>query len=162
MTPGDSRTIALQEVAAEARELWQELPRGAVVWLTGELGSGKTTFVQALAEAAGADRASSPTFSLVNEYECPRGVIYHADCYRLKSVDEALDLDFPGILRSALVVLIEWPERAADRLPDRYLLIEIVVVGPEQRRFRFAMSADDEESSARFAHLHILLSSAAK
>ncbi len=117
MKPGDSRAIALEEVAAEARELWHELPRGAVVWLTGELGSGKTTFVQALAEVAGADRASSPTFSLVNEYECPSGVIYHADCYRLKSVDEALDLDFPGILRSAFLVLIEWPERAGHLAP---------------------------------------------
>jgi tRNA threonylcarbamoyladenosine biosynthesis protein TsaE len=117
MKPGERRTLALEEVAAEARELWLDLPPGSVLWLTGELGSGKTTFVQALAEAAGADRASSPTFSLVNEYECPSGVIYHADCYRLKSVDEALDLDFPGILRSALLLLIEWPERAGFLAP---------------------------------------------
>jgi tRNA threonylcarbamoyladenosine biosynthesis protein TsaE len=117
MKTGEKRSVSLEDVSAEAHELWSELQVGAVVWLTGELGSGKTTFVQTLAEVAGANRASSPTFSLVNEYDCPSGVIYHADCYRLKSVEEALDLDFPEILKSARILLIEWPERAGDYAP---------------------------------------------
>jgi tRNA threonylcarbamoyladenosine biosynthesis protein TsaE len=117
MRVGEKRIVPVEELGFEARALLRELPSGSVVWLSGELGSGKTTFVQALAEASGADRASSPTFSLVNEYMCPSGVIFHADCYRLISADEALDLDFPGILETAWLLLIEWPERAGHHAP---------------------------------------------
>jgi tRNA threonylcarbamoyladenosine biosynthesis protein TsaE len=81
------------------------------------LGTGKTTFVKALAEAAGAEPARSPTFSLVHEYLGSSGRIFHADCYRLKTPDEAMDLDFPEILRSARLLLIEWPERAGSLAP---------------------------------------------
>ena len=117
MRIGERRTVSLTGMASEARDVWSEAFAGSVVWLNGELGSGKTTFVQALAEVAGAERASSPTFSLVNEYECPSGMIFHADCYRLKSVEEARDLDFAGILRAAMLLLIEWPERAGHFAP---------------------------------------------
>jgi hypothetical protein len=67
------------------------------VWLTGELGSGKTTFVQALSQAAAAGEAHSPTFALVHEYPSPSGLLVHVDCYRLRHADEALDLDFAGV-----------------------------------------------------------------
>jgi len=104
-------------MSAESSALWCELPAGSVVWLTGDLGSGKTTFVQALAEAAAAEPARSPTFSLVHEYDCPDGVILHADCYRLRTPDEALDLDFPDMLRRARLLLVEWPNRAGYLAP---------------------------------------------
>ena len=93
------------------------LPFGSVIWLTGDLGTGKTAFVQALAEAAGADAARSPTFSLVHEYETPDGLIFHVDCYRLQTPDEALDLDFPEMLKLARLILIEWPSRAGHLAP---------------------------------------------
>jgi tRNA threonylcarbamoyladenosine biosynthesis protein TsaE len=104
----------LREIASA---LWNELQGGSVVWLTGDLGSGKTTFVQAITVAAGASPASSPTFSLVHEHASPSGTIYHADCYRLRSPEEALDLDFPEMLRTARLLLIEWPERAGHLAP---------------------------------------------
>ena len=117
MRPGEKHTITLEDLSNEARAFWRELPNGAVVWLSGELGTGKTTFASALANAAGADPARSPTFSLVHEYESPEGTIFHADCYRLETPDDALDPDFPGILKTARLLLIEWPERAGSRAP---------------------------------------------
>lgn len=113
----------LKDLDAVAGEVWDELPRGSVVWLTGDLGTGKTTFVQALAKVAAAEPARSPTFSLVHEYECPHGVIFHVDCYRLRSPDEALDLDFPYILKRARMLLVEWPERAGDLAPTPDLVL---------------------------------------
>jgi tRNA threonylcarbamoyladenosine biosynthesis protein TsaE len=135
MRAGESHTVPLEGLTEKARDLWRELPSGSVVWLTGELGSGKTAFVQALADAAGADRASSPTFSLVQEYGCRSGVIYHVDCYRMKRTDEALDLDFPGILGSAHLLLIEWPERAGHHAPAPDVSLAFYHVGdPDMRR----------------------------
>ena len=105
------------ELEAVARDLWRDAPRGAVVWLSGELGSGKTTFVQALTQAAGAAPARSPTFALVHEYPAPDGPLIHVDCYRLKHPDEALDLDLLGLAARARLLAIEWPERAGPHAP---------------------------------------------
>jgi tRNA threonylcarbamoyladenosine biosynthesis protein TsaE len=107
----------LSGLRALAANLWNELPPGSVVWLTGDLGTGKTTFVQAVAHAAGAEAARSPTFALVHEYESPHGLVAHADCYRLREPEEALDLDLPGLTHSARLLFIEWPEKAGGHAP---------------------------------------------
>ncbi len=109
--------LALDGLRAAAEALWSELASGSVVWLTGELGSGKTTLVQAVAAAAGAERARSPSFALVHEYDSPHGVLVHADCYRLREPEEAIDLDFDGLVRQARLLLIEWPEKAGPFAP---------------------------------------------
>jgi tRNA threonylcarbamoyladenosine biosynthesis protein TsaE len=101
-----------------AASVWQELAPGSVVWLSGDLGSGKTAFVQAVALAAGAESARSPSFALVHEYESPEGLLAHVDCYRLRDPDEALDLDFPGLQHGARLLLVEWPERAGGYAPS--------------------------------------------
>jgi tRNA threonylcarbamoyladenosine biosynthesis protein TsaE len=111
-------TVGLDGLRELADRLWHELPVGGVVWLSGDLGTGKTTFVQALARSAGAEPARSPTFALVHEYGSPAGVLAHVDCYRLRDPDEALDLDFPGLQRSARLLLIEWPDRAGSLAPS--------------------------------------------
>jgi tRNA threonylcarbamoyladenosine biosynthesis protein TsaE len=115
---GEKQLVTLESLRAKALALWRELPAGAVVWLIGDLGTGKTTFVQKLTQAAGAEPARSPTFSLVHEYESPDGKIYHADCYRLNAPEEAIALDLPELLRSARLLLIEWPERAGSFAPS--------------------------------------------
>src|SRR5262245_61463168 len=79
-----TRSVTLHDLFAEGARLWRELGPGSVVWLTGDLGAGKTTFVQAVAESAHAIRARSPTFALVHQYESPEGPIAHVDCYRLR------------------------------------------------------------------------------
>ena len=109
--------VSLADLEQVAARLWAELSPGAVVWLSGELGAGKTAFAQAVARAAGAEPARSPTFALVNEYLSPSGLIAHADCYRLREPAEAIDLDFPGLVREVRLLLIEWPEKAGSFAP---------------------------------------------
>ena len=91
----------------------------AVVGLSGELGSGKTTLVQAICRGLGAGvLATSPTYALVHRYEDRTGrPVYHVDCYRLETPDQARDLGFDDMLREGAVVLVEWPERAGAWVP---------------------------------------------
>ncbi|MBI4500771.1 MAG: tRNA (adenosine(37)-N6)-threonylcarbamoyltransferase complex ATPase subunit type 1 TsaE [Gemmatimonadetes bacterium] len=117
------RELDLAGLGEEGARLWRELPRGAVVWLSGELGAGKTALVQAVTEAAHAEHARSPTFALVHEYASPEGRIAHVDCYRLRRPEEARDLDLGTLARRSRLMFIEWPERAgsAAPAPDRHL-----------------------------------------
>jgi len=104
--------------------LGRDLAGPAVIGLSGELGTGKTTLVQAICEGLGARvLATSPTYALVHHYETSDGrPVYHVDCYRLKTPDEARDLAFDDMAREGAVVLIEWPERGGPWTPplDRY------------------------------------------
>ena len=128
------REVTLAELEREAASAWHALPNHAVVWLTGELGTGKTTFVRALTRAAGATPARSPTYALVHEYASPAGTIVHVDCYRLRSPDEVLELDLPAVRRAARLVLIEWPERAGEHAPPPDLHLRLTHVrDPEHR-----------------------------
>ena len=104
--------------------LGRELGAPAVIGLSGELGTGKTTFVQAICRGVGArGLATSPTYALVHQYRTPQGrLVYHVDCYRLRSPAEAQDLGFDDMVRDEAIVLIEWPERAGAWVPrlDRH------------------------------------------
>ena len=104
--------------------LGRELSAPTVIGLSGELGSGKTTLVQAICRGLGARvLATSPTYALVHHYEA-RGArpVYHVDCYRLKTPADARDLGFDDMAREGAIVLIEWPERAGAWAPklDRH------------------------------------------
>lgn len=89
-----------------------------VIALHGDLGAGKTTLAQAIAAGAGVtDDVTSPTFAMVHSYETARGALAHFDLYRLRSPEEVLALGWDDLLRSAAIVLVEWPERAGDYLP---------------------------------------------
>ena len=104
--------------------LGRELGAPAVIGLSGELGTGKTTLVQAICRGLGAGAlATSPTYALVHEYHTSAGrPVYHVDCYRLRSPAEAQDLGFDDMVRDGAIVLIEWPERAGPWVPplDRH------------------------------------------
>jgi tRNA threonylcarbamoyladenosine biosynthesis protein TsaE len=114
--------------AAALSRFGEELGRGlrapAVVGFSGDLGTGKTTLIQAICRGLGARAAAtSPTYALVHRYDAPAGAVYHVDCYRLRQADEARDLGFDDMTREGAVVLIEWPERAGPWTPslDRHL-----------------------------------------
>lgn len=94
----------------------------------GKMGAGKTTFINAVCAALGVnDITNSPSFSIINEYrsDTTAELIYHFDCYRLESVDEACDIGVEDYFDSGAVCLIEWPERIEDLLPDDTVRIDL-------------------------------------
>ena len=105
-----------------------------VICLSGELGAGKTTLAQGIVNGWGAlDRATSPTFVLVKNYQRPDGSeMYHLDAYRLQSALEAEDLDIDQMIHSGPFI-VEWPERILAALPDTFLWINLTWLGDEQR-----------------------------
>jgi tRNA threonylcarbamoyladenosine biosynthesis protein TsaE len=111
---------------------------GDVVHLNGDLGSGKTTFVQGLARGWGSpDPVSSPTFVLVNQYRRPDGgQLFHLDAYRLSGAQEAIDLDLDAMV-SAGPLVVEWAERVQAALPADGLAIRFTWVSDDQRDLIF-------------------------
>ncbi len=92
----------------------------------GSMGVGKTTLIKELSQQLGANEvASSPSFSIVNEYEVADGLIYHFDFYRIEDPMEALDLGVEDYLYSGHYVFIEWPEKIQKLLPEEAVKIEI-------------------------------------
>jgi tRNA threonylcarbamoyladenosine biosynthesis protein TsaE len=126
-----------RETEALGAALGKSLAHGGLVALVGTLGAGKTRLVQSIAVALGADRrlVSSPTFVLIQEYDAALP-IFHCDTYRLRNVDEFLDLGIDEIFQSHGVCLIEWADRVAEILPPDHLRIEIDITGPTARCFR--------------------------
>lgn len=118
--------------------LGAHLQAGDVICLQGELGTGKTTFVQGLAVGWGSlDAVSSPTFVLVNVYRrADGGQLFHFDTYRLESTPEAEELDLDTMLGSGPLV-IEWPERMAGVLPSERLWIKLDYVDEDRRELTF-------------------------
>jgi tRNA threonylcarbamoyladenosine biosynthesis protein TsaE len=111
------------------------LQDGDVICLQGELGAGKTTLVQGLAQGWGSlDPVSSPTFIIVNQYRRPDdGQLFHMDAYRLESAPEAAELDLDEMLAQGSL-LVEWPERIQEILPDGHMWISFEYVAEENRR----------------------------
>ena len=94
----------------------------------GEMGAGKTTLIKKVCEKLNVkDHISSPTFSLVNEYETNSGnLVYHFDFYRIKSLSEAIDIGFDEYLYSGNLCLIEWPEKVQQLLPEETINVKII------------------------------------
>lgn len=104
----------------------------------GDMAAGKTTFIKSLCEAIGVeDVVSSPTFSIVNEYESNDGPVYHFDFYRLKNLQEAYDIGYEEYFYSGNYCLVEWPSKVDELLPEEYIKIEITVTANDQRLFQF-------------------------
>jgi tRNA threonylcarbamoyladenosine biosynthesis protein TsaE len=104
-----------------------------VVALYGELGAGKTLFVKAVAEGAGAPGASSPTFAIVNQYE-GRLRLHHFDLYRLQGPGDLFALGFEDLLAEPAATLVEWADRARSALPEDRLEIVFEHHGVESRQ----------------------------
>ncbi len=114
------------------------LRAGDVVCLRGDLGAGKTTFVQGVAQGWGSlDSVSSPTFILVNIYRRADGEqLFHMDAYRLDSAPEAEELDLDAMLAKGALI-IEWPERVESLIPAERMWLELDYVADEHRQMRF-------------------------
>ena len=105
-----------------------------ILLLKGNLGAGKTTFSQFLLKELGSsDEISSPTYSIVNEYDTPKGKVFHFDLYRLKSVEEAYDFGIEEYLDNGYLSIIEWPEIYTDEL-EGYDFHEMIITNTESGR----------------------------
>jgi tRNA threonylcarbamoyladenosine biosynthesis protein TsaE len=130
------RTVVSDSAAATAEAgeaLARTLGPGDVVALTGELGAGKTCFVQGLVRGLGATgRATSPTFVLVNEY---RGhlPIHHVDAYRTTSLTELLEIGLDELMSGEGITVVEWADKLHSLLPARTIFVRIDGVGDERR-----------------------------
>ncbi|MDP2058124.1 MAG: tRNA (adenosine(37)-N6)-threonylcarbamoyltransferase complex ATPase subunit type 1 TsaE [Flavobacteriaceae bacterium] len=106
-----------------------------VVLINGEMGAGKTTLIKSLLKTLGCkDNVSSPTFSLVNEYQIDTEKIFHFDFYRINHVEEALDMGFEEYLDQNARVFIEWPDIVLPLIPKSHTEINIETKTDESRK----------------------------
>jgi len=126
------------ELNAVAKELLAFAKGDKFFIFEGEMAAGKTTFIKSFCEVLEVeDVVSSPTFSIVNEYESPNGSVYHFDFYRLKNIQEAYDIGYEEYFYSGDYCLVEWPSKVEELLPEKYIKVEIEITGNEQRTFSF-------------------------
>jgi len=120
------------QIAAQLVQNYAAIP----VWVfQAPMGAGKTTLIAAIGRAMGIQQAmSSPTFSIMNEYEVKGKLIYHMDWYRLDSAAEARQAGVEAAMEAADMSLVEWPEKAPNLLPDNAVVIHIEILDPNRRR----------------------------
>ena len=113
----------LQAVSSQLLQIGKDRP----VWLfEGHMGAGKTTLIKALCQHLGVrTHVQSPTFSLVNEYESDKEVIYHFDFYRIKDETEALDMGVEEYFDSGSFCFVEWPGKIESLWPMQYLMLHL-------------------------------------
>lgn len=100
----------------------------------GDMGAGKTTLIKSLAKAMGVSEVvSSPTFSIVNEYDAKGRPIYHFDFYRIKNLQEAYDIGYEEYFYSGNTCFIEWPEKIEGLIPEHYIKISIETLAENER-----------------------------
>jgi len=115
----------LDQITEIAQTILENVQSKTVLFY-GEMGAGKTTLISAIVKEMGAtDFASSPTFSLVNEYEVTNGTVYHFDLYRIKNQYEALDMGIEDYLYSGSWNFIEWPEKIVNLLPEKVTVLKL-------------------------------------
>ena len=118
-------SYSAEDTARIAGELAKGLRGGEFIAMYGELGAGKTAFVQGHAKALGIDRpVTSPTFTIVNEYE-GRLPLYHFDVYRIADPDEMYEIGYEDYLDAGGVCVVEWAELIEELLPDEYIKLTI-------------------------------------
>ncbi len=125
-------TIAsLEQIDDAAHKFMAEMGNYTVFAFYGEMGAGKTTFINALCRQLGVetDITSSPSFAIINEYrsDTTAELIYHFDCYRLENEAEAQDIGAEDYFDCGALCLIEWPERIEGILPDDTVRVDITV-----------------------------------
>lgn len=134
--------LTKEEKQVALTDILQIYPQRRVYALHGQMGAGKTTLVRTLLKQMGVeDVVNSPTFAIVNVYERQNDTdsvedLYHFDCYRLKTIQEALDLGAEEYLYSGRYCFIEWPEMIDEILPEETVEVEIIVNDDGQRLLR--------------------------
>lgn len=122
-----------------AKKFAFNLVAGDIVLLQGDLGAGKTVFVKGIVKTLGGnkDLVTSPTFTIVNDYQTKNGTIYHFDLYRIKSEEELYNIGIEEYLYSDAISFVEWPERAPDLFGKTCKKIIITKVDENTRKIEF-------------------------
>jgi len=128
--------FGLNQLDELTKLLFKEIENQNIVVFKGALGAGKTSLIKNICNFLGVnDEVSSPTFAIVNEYRTSQEQpVFHFDCYRLKTEEEALDLGIEEYLDSDHLCLIEWPEQIENLLPEKLVEVSIVPHG-EKRKY---------------------------
>ena len=128
-------TNSPEETEALGEMLAGRLEPGTVIAFTGDLGAGKTAFVRGLARGLGiGERVTSPTFTIVNEYEGGRLPLFHFDMYRLDSADELFDIGWEDYLARGGVCAVEWSEKVSEALEPGAIRVDIRRGGDDGQR----------------------------
>jgi tRNA threonylcarbamoyladenosine biosynthesis protein TsaE len=118
--------VSEQELQEWGVKLGASAAAPLVIALAGELGTGKTTLAQAICRGYGVrDEVTSPTYALVHQYSSPKSPVYHIDLYRLDSPAQLTNLGWDEIVSSDSLIIVEWPDRAGDRLPQNHIPIDL-------------------------------------
>lgn len=135
----DIEVNSLANLPVVAQQLSDFAGSEKVFIFEGDMGAGKTTFIKIFCKHLGIeDVVSSPTYSIVNEYESPDGPVFHFDFYRIKDIREAYDLGYEEYFYGSGICLIEWPERVEELLPENYIKVEINVLAEDRRLFKLS------------------------
>ena len=125
-------TSSSEETINAAKEFAKTLTAGDVVLLKGEMGAGKTVFAKGVAKGLGIEEEiTSPTYAYMNDYG---GKLYHYDCYRLKSGEQALSLGLTDYFDAGGICLIEWSENISSVLPEKVKTVFIEKIGENSRK----------------------------
>ncbi len=128
---------SMEQLPEAARQFVGMMEDETVYAFYGDMGAGKTTFINQLCKELGVDDddTSSPSFSIINEYRSSTTaeLIYHFDLYRIEDIDEALDIGIEDYFDSGALCLIEWPERIEQLLPDDTVVVNIKVNDDDTR-----------------------------
>lgn len=139
---------SIDELPQAATRFVETMGDATVYAFYGEMGAGKTTFINALCRRLGVedDMTNSPSFAIINEYrsDTTAELIYHFDCYRLESLAEAEDIGVEDYFDSGAVCLIEWPERIAELLPYDTVRVDITVNDDDSRTMTLSAIDLDE------------------
>ena len=126
----------LADLKEAAKKMLEVIGDNKIVLFYGDMGAGKTTFIKSICVELGVkETVSSPTFSIVNEYEGSGNTIYHFDFYRIKSIQEAYDIGYEEYFYSGNICFVEWPDKIDELLPDHYLKVEIHTMEDDSRVF---------------------------
>ena len=125
----------IKDIGEAARKLIEDMGDDRIFAFDGPMGAGKTTLISEVCRQLGVkDDVGSPTFSIVNEYRDGEGnPIYHFDFYRIKDMEEAIEIGIDDYFYSGALCLIEWPERIEPLLPDETQTVSLRVLDPTTR-----------------------------
>ena len=128
--------FALENFDVTANEFLQICSGHKVFAFSGDLGGGKTTFINSLCKALGVEESiTSPTYSIIQEYLSKKNnIIYHIDLYRIKSRMEAMEAGIEDCLNSKEICMVEWPERVPDIFPDDTVFTSIEILSANERK----------------------------